>query len=246
MGRKTRGKRTKGKSKRSCRKLPCTIEPADHQVGTSNLKYDRRKKALPPGKRISKSGKTYYEYRRNRSDLTLDEIPPGVRRKLKQGLKSRKKGAVVMDHQQCIARADGMKLVLMPPSDSSHIPFAAVTVNGKEVTGTYLQVRDSILHYYGGEKLALYNRLLRKCWSHPGVQLWKIWLPVRAGTYPRPFLILDADGRKIGLRCRDGLLKPSSVQDESRMVNLIAGLSEKERRILRQALIKYSKILCRG
>ena len=30
---------------------------------------DSRTKALAPGKRISKSGKTYWEYRANRSDL---------------------------------------------------------------------------------------------------------------------------------------------------------------------------------
>ena len=33
-----------------------------------NLARDRARKALPPGKRISKSGKTYYEYRINHSD----------------------------------------------------------------------------------------------------------------------------------------------------------------------------------
>lgn len=39
------------------------------QTGSSNLIYDKRKKAKAPGKRISESGNTYYEYRRNRSDL---------------------------------------------------------------------------------------------------------------------------------------------------------------------------------
>jgi hypothetical protein len=38
-------------------------------TGTSNLKYDRRHKALKPGKRVSKSGKVYYEYRKNRADV---------------------------------------------------------------------------------------------------------------------------------------------------------------------------------
>lgn len=39
---------------------------------TGNLKnFDRdlKSKALAPGKRISKTGKIYYEYRKNRSDL---------------------------------------------------------------------------------------------------------------------------------------------------------------------------------
>ena len=38
-------------------------------TGKTNLKYDRRHKALRPGKRISRNGKVYYEYRKNRSDV---------------------------------------------------------------------------------------------------------------------------------------------------------------------------------
>ena len=38
------------------------------QVGTSNKKIDEARKALMPGKRISKSGKVYWETRKNRSD----------------------------------------------------------------------------------------------------------------------------------------------------------------------------------
>ncbi len=38
------------------------------QVGTSNKKRDESRKALAPGKRISKTGKIYWETRSNRSD----------------------------------------------------------------------------------------------------------------------------------------------------------------------------------
>ncbi len=38
------------------------------QVGTSDTKRDSARKALMPGKRISKTGKTYWEGRKNRSD----------------------------------------------------------------------------------------------------------------------------------------------------------------------------------
>ena len=38
------------------------------QVGKSNLSRDVVRKALMPGKRISKTGKDYWETRRNRSD----------------------------------------------------------------------------------------------------------------------------------------------------------------------------------
>ena len=38
------------------------------QVGTTNVKRDAKRKALLPGKRVSKTGKTYWETRKNRSD----------------------------------------------------------------------------------------------------------------------------------------------------------------------------------
>lgn len=38
------------------------------QVGMTNLKRDFVRQALPPGKRISKAGKVYWETRKNRSD----------------------------------------------------------------------------------------------------------------------------------------------------------------------------------
>ncbi len=44
------------------------------QTGTSNLKRDRARKAMPSGKRISKTGKIYYEGRKNRSDLIGESV----------------------------------------------------------------------------------------------------------------------------------------------------------------------------
>lgn len=41
----------------------------DHQIGKTDKKIDEKRKALLVGKRISKNGKTYYEYRANRGDL---------------------------------------------------------------------------------------------------------------------------------------------------------------------------------
>jgi len=40
----------------------------NRQIGTSVYKLDKLRKAKTPGKRKSKSGKTYYEFRKNRSD----------------------------------------------------------------------------------------------------------------------------------------------------------------------------------
>ena len=41
----------------------------NRQIGTSVYKLDKLRKAKTPGKRkAKKSGKTYYEYRKNRSD----------------------------------------------------------------------------------------------------------------------------------------------------------------------------------
>lgn len=46
-----------------------TLKKATRQTGKSNPRIDKKRKALPPGKRLSRTGKIYYEYRRNRSDL---------------------------------------------------------------------------------------------------------------------------------------------------------------------------------
>ena len=46
-----------------------TIKPAEYQTGTSIMKIDIKRQAMPSGKRISKYGKTYYEYRKNRTDM---------------------------------------------------------------------------------------------------------------------------------------------------------------------------------
>lgn len=46
-----------------------TIKPSEHQTGTSIKRIDIKRQAMPSGKRISKFGKIYYEYRKNRSDL---------------------------------------------------------------------------------------------------------------------------------------------------------------------------------
>jgi hypothetical protein len=43
-------------------------KPATGQTGASNKLFDKRKQALAPGKRVSKTGRTYYERRANRSD----------------------------------------------------------------------------------------------------------------------------------------------------------------------------------
>jgi len=40
-----------------------------HQTGQSNPEVDSKRKALLAGKRMSKNGKIYFEYRKNRSDL---------------------------------------------------------------------------------------------------------------------------------------------------------------------------------
>jgi hypothetical protein len=54
--------------KATVKKARQKITKSKGQTGTSNLKYDKRKTANPPGKRISENGNVYYEYRKNRSD----------------------------------------------------------------------------------------------------------------------------------------------------------------------------------
>jgi len=51
-----------------------SVEKRDTQTGKSDKKRDKVRKAMPPGKRISKTGKIYYEARKNRSDLFGEKI----------------------------------------------------------------------------------------------------------------------------------------------------------------------------
>ena len=46
-----------------------TIISVPHQTGRTTKRIDEPRIALTPGKRVSKYGKIYYEYRKNRSDL---------------------------------------------------------------------------------------------------------------------------------------------------------------------------------
>lgn len=50
------------------KKVARVIKVRDRQIGTSKRKRDNQRKALKPGKRKSRDGKTYYENRKNRSD----------------------------------------------------------------------------------------------------------------------------------------------------------------------------------
>jgi hypothetical protein len=51
-------------------KSPKVLKVLDYQTGKRiSLRRDRKRKALPPSKRRSKSGRIYWETRRNRSDL---------------------------------------------------------------------------------------------------------------------------------------------------------------------------------
>jgi hypothetical protein len=62
---KTKKKKTKKKVKPKAAK---TIK-VTHATGTTNVLWDKRYKAMKPGKRISKNGNIYWEYRINRSDI---------------------------------------------------------------------------------------------------------------------------------------------------------------------------------
>ena len=48
------------------------------QVGRTNLKADGKRRAGPPGRRISRRGRVYTETRRNRSDVNASRRGPWV------------------------------------------------------------------------------------------------------------------------------------------------------------------------
>jgi hypothetical protein len=59
----------KEKSSLGFKSLRRVKKVSDHQVGKSVKSRDKPRKAMPPGKRISKMGRVYYETRKNRSDM---------------------------------------------------------------------------------------------------------------------------------------------------------------------------------
>jgi len=66
----SQAQRSSGKKAKSVpRKKGYTPRKPIHQTGKSSKKIDERMRAKKPGKRKSSSGATYYEYRRNRSDM---------------------------------------------------------------------------------------------------------------------------------------------------------------------------------
>ena len=52
-------------------KLPRTIRVVAKQRGRTNIRIDRKRTALKPGVRISKTNRKYYESRANRSDRNI-------------------------------------------------------------------------------------------------------------------------------------------------------------------------------
>jgi len=52
------------------RKLPCVLIEDSLQYGKSDKEIDKKRLALPSGKRMSKSGNVYWERRANRSDIS--------------------------------------------------------------------------------------------------------------------------------------------------------------------------------
>ena len=62
-----RSKSRRGKARRG-RARGRVIKVVNYQTGSSFTPRDRLYKALPPGKRRSRSGRIYWETRKNRSD----------------------------------------------------------------------------------------------------------------------------------------------------------------------------------
>ena len=64
--RKKRG--TAAGKKATAKRATAGVRQSTRQTGASKLSRDLKKNALPPGRRISRTGRVYYERRKNRSD----------------------------------------------------------------------------------------------------------------------------------------------------------------------------------
>lgn len=70
---KAPAKRKPQAKKKTGTKRPRTIKVSRTQTGSTTRVVDKKPGALPPGRRISKSGKKYTERRRNRSDKSKEK-----------------------------------------------------------------------------------------------------------------------------------------------------------------------------
>ena len=57
------------------------LSKSTRQTGTSNTARDKQRKAIAPGKRRSKKGKIYYEYRKNRTDVKGRDTPTKTKKR---------------------------------------------------------------------------------------------------------------------------------------------------------------------
>lgn len=63
------------------KRKPRALTRDTRQTGSSDMARDKKRKALAPGKRISKNGKIYYENRKNRSDVKGRDTPTSSKKK---------------------------------------------------------------------------------------------------------------------------------------------------------------------
>ena len=68
LGEARKKKGTAAGKKATAKRAAAGVRQSTRQIGTSKLSRDLKKPALAPGRRVSKTGRVYYERRANRSD----------------------------------------------------------------------------------------------------------------------------------------------------------------------------------
>jgi len=53
---------------------PKVLKVSGEQKGKTSIRIDSKRTAMPTGKRMSKYGKIYYEYRKNRTDNPMTKV----------------------------------------------------------------------------------------------------------------------------------------------------------------------------
>jgi len=107
------------------KKLPRTIVKSKTRTGKTNIRKDRRLKALPAGKRLSKSGRVYYENRRNRSDKKGVDTPLTRKQRGKLKRKLAKRGVV---KKRVVKKITGKRKVIKKPQPKRYSSFSAGTI----------------------------------------------------------------------------------------------------------------------
>lgn len=166
------------------KKTTTTLKSPTNQTGRSNVKKDMQLKAKAPGKRKSSTGRTYYEYRKNRTDAPGSLTGMGLSAKI---------GAFFDD--STIKELDQLKKEYYKLAKKYHPDAGGTKEQFQQLQNEYEKMRDAILkgsNFTAEQKsneINIDNALkdvIDVLVNIPGIEIEVIgkWIWVNGNTYP--------------------------------------------------------------